>query len=215
MKKTVIILSAFALIASSCGQATKKQVKLQTEAAEISAENIYTSSEQKYLIKDNGIDIFLIGQNIPTQTEGYSITKSIQTRTEEGEDFEIPVYTVFEDGQAILNIEPFGDEIGSKPDRIGNIFILSAKFKTSKNIGLHSTIEEFIDAYPNFTIWYSYVSDRYVIEAGEPFDGIQFVLDGNDFIDKNGPTFDSDMTILKPSEFKKGSKIKEIRIWGY
>ncbi len=171
---------------------------------------------QKYLIKNNGVDIFLIGQKIPTQADGYSITKSIETRIEEGEEFEILVYTVAANGQKMLNIEPFAYDVGNESaDTIGNIFILSDKFKTAENIGLYSTIEEFTAAYPDFTIWYSYVSDRYVIEAGQPFHGIQFILDGNDYIHEGGPEFESDMTILKPADFKKDSKIKEIRIWGY
>jgi hypothetical protein len=202
MRKAAIILSAFALIVCSYGQATKKQT-FQT------SENFYAFSEQKYLIKDNGVDIFVIGQKIPTLADGYLITKSIQIRTEEGEDYEIPVYTVTEDGHEILNIEPQYDDEG----KIGNIYILSEKYKTAEKIGLYSTIEEFAAAYPDYFIWYSYISDRYVIETKQ-LNSIQFVLDGNDFIEEGGPEFDSDMTILKISDFKKGSKIKEIRIWG-
>lgn len=57
-------------------------------------------------------------------------------------------------------------------------------------------------AYPDLKIWYSYVSDIYVIETPR-LDKIQFLLDGNDFIKEGGPDFDNDMTILQPSEFKK------------
>lgn len=170
-------------------------------------------SEQRYLIKDNGIDIFLIGQKIPNQTDGYLITKSIQTRTEEGEDFEVIVHTVSEDGQELLNIESYHSDSDSDLDRIDEIFILSEKFKTAENIGLYSTIEDFTAVYPDFTIWFSYISGRYVMETGQTFNSIQFLLDGNDFLEEGGPRFESDMTILKPSDFKKGSKIKEIRIW--
>ena len=237
MKKNIVVLSVLGLIAISCKLTTREQVKTKIESTEILEENIYTfseeqiktkiesteileenictSSEQKYLIKNNGVDVFLIGQKIPAQADGYSITKSIETRTEEGTDFELPVYTVFEDGQAILNIEQFNHEIGTDSDKIGNIFILSEKFRTAENIGLHSTIEEFVAAYPDFTIWFSYISHIYVIETGQPFNGVQFFLDGNDFADEGGPEFDSDMTILELSDFKKGSKIKKIRIWGY
>lgn len=164
-------------------------------------------TEQKYLIKNNGVDIFLIGQNMPTQADGYSITQSIETREEEGDEFEIPIYTVSENGQKMLSIEKYYS------DRIDNIFLLSDKFKTAKNIGLHSTIEEFMVTYPDFTIWFSYINGWYVIET-EQLGGVQFFLDGDDFIEGGGPKFNSDRTILKPSEFKKGSKIIGIRIWG-
>jgi hypothetical protein len=164
---------------------------------------------KKYLITSEGIDIFLIGQKIPTKSAGYSISQSILTKSEEGEEYEIPVYTVSENGQDILNIEATNDiEIAS------DIFVLSGKFKTAKNIGLGSTIEEFMAAYPDFTIWFSYISDWYVIETKQ-LKNVQFFLAGDDFIEEGGPEFDSDVEILKPSEFKKGSTIKEIRIWGW
>ncbi|NDW18322.1 hypothetical protein D0T53_07155 [Dysgonomonas sp. 216] len=176
-------------------------------------ENVSIPPEQKYLIKENGVDIFLVGQRIPAQTGGYVITKSVETITEEGEDFEILVHTVSENGQEILKIERLFMEADNDADRIDNIFILSDKVKTAEGIGLNSTLDEFIAAYPDFKIWFSYISGIYVIETTK-LEGIQFFLDGSDFIDKSGPVFESDMTILKPSEFRKGTKIRRIRIWG-
>jgi len=217
MKKALIISSIFMFIAGGFVQAMNKQSNRQIlqNGKDETTEIIYPSTEQKYLITNNGVDIFLIEQKIPDQTDGYLINKSIDIRTEEGEDFEIPVYTVSEDGEEVLNIELQYDYYEENYlDRIGNIYILSDKFKTAERIGLHSSIEEFIAVYPDFLIWYSYISDRYVIETKQ-LDSIQFILDGNDFTDEAGPTFDSDMTILKPSDFKKDSKIKGIRIWGY
>jgi len=214
MTKTVIILTAIALFVNSCGQAAGKQTNIEFcqkekhETSEIDSKNNYTTSTQKYLIKENGVDIFLIGQKMPNQTGSYVITKNIETRTEEGEDFEMLVCTVWENEQEILNIEPHYYDAENITDRIDNIFILSDKFKTAENIGLHSTLEEFIAAYPDCLIWYSYVSEIYVIQTAK-LKGVQFFLDGNDFINEGGPSFENDMTILKPSEFKKGSKIKK------
>ncbi|MDR2911427.1 MAG: YbjP/YqhG family protein [Bacteroidales bacterium] len=174
----------------------------------------HDNSEQKYLITDHAIDMFLIGGEIPHYSDRYSITKTIETRTEEGEEFEIPVYTVSENGQNLLNIKTEYDYNTEQfSEKVGSIYILSDKFKTAENIGLHSTIEEFMEAYPDFTIWYSYINRWYVIETKQ-FDFIQFFLDGNDFIEEGGPKFESDREILQPSEFKKGSTIKAIRIWG-
>jgi len=203
MKTTVIILSTMLFSLITFAQNSEKKF------------NVNSYPEQKYLIKDNGVDIFILGHKIPTNAEGYLISKSIETRTEEGDDFDILIHTVFEDGQAILKIERLYCEVDNNPYQIDQIFVLSEKCKTAENIGLHSTIEEFIAAYPDFTIWYSYVSNRYVIETGLPFEGIQFELDGKDFLDENGPISDSAMTILKASDFKKGAKIKGIRIWWY
>lgn len=171
--------------------------------------------ESKYTIQAGGAYLFSIGQPVPAQADGYSITKGFETRREEGEEYAVPLYTISEKGENLLNLEPFYDDnAGRYSEIIGNIYILSEKFRTAENIGLQSTLEAFTEAYPDFTIWYSYVSDRYVIETNR-LDNIQFLLDGKDFLKEGGPDFDSDRTILKPSEFKKGGKIKAIRIFGY
>ena len=186
-----------------------------TKTDSIGMINKTISYEQKYLIKEGGVDIFSIGQIIPTQANGYSITQSTETRMEEGIEFAVPIYMISEEERSILKIEPFDEYYtGQGSEKIGNIYILSDKFRTAENIGLKSTIEEFMAASPDLKIWYSYVSDIYVIETPR-LDKIQFLLDGNDFIKEGGPDFDNDMTILQPSEFKKGSKIKAIRIFGY
>jgi len=209
MKKAVIILSVLALIASSCGQATKKQEEMQSKMPEMPVENIETSDGEKYLIKDNGVDIFLTGQKFPTQTDNYSITKNTGDKPEGDNYYEVFVHTVSENGQEMLSID---DYVEDSSDMIQEIRILSEKYKTAENIGLHSTIEEFMAAYPDFSIWYTYISGWYIIDTKQLYH-IQFFLDGNDFIKEDGPEFVSDMTILKPSEFKKDSKIKEIRIF--
>ncbi|WP_418981942.1 hypothetical protein [Alistipes sp.] len=179
------------------------------------ATNDKDSCESRYTIKTGGAGIFSIGQPIPAQAEGYTITKGIETRWEEGEEFDIPIYTISEKGERLLNLEPFyDDKAGQYSEIIGDIYILSEKFRTTEGIGLESTLEAFTAAYPDFKIWYSYVSDIYVIET-DRLDNIQFLLDGHDFLQEGGPDFDSDRTILQPSEFKKGSKIKAIRIFGY
>ena len=169
-------------------------------------------TENKYLIKKDGVDIFLIGEQIPTLIDGYGIIKGIEIKTEEGEDFEMLVHTVFEKGEEMLHIERLLLPEIDTDDIIYDIFIVSDKFKTTKNIGVNSTIDEFITVYPDFLIWFSYIDGKYVIETKE-FEGIQFFLEGSDFIDESGPAFDSDMTILRPSKFKEGTKIRRIRIW--
>ncbi|WP_221411499.1 hypothetical protein [Dysgonomonas sp. 216] len=211
IKITAMVLSLFFLTADICSQTLEMETCSNEEYQAL--ENVSIPPEQKYLIKENGVDIFLVGQRIPAQTGGYVITKSVETITEEGEDFEILVHTVSENGQEILKIERLFMEADNDADRIDNIFILSDKVKTAEGIGLNSTLDEFIAAYPDFKIWFSYISGIYVIETTK-LEGIQFFLDGSDFIDKSGPVFESDMTILKPSEFRKGTKIRRIRIWG-
>lgn len=221
MKRITIILSLFILIASSCNLAKKDQLttedkpseEQQTEEKNQPLEDIKVSSEREYLITEKGVGIFLIGQKFPIETKGYQITKDIEVRAEEGTDFEILIYTISENGHQLLSIEQLFENSNYEIEKISDMLILSDKIKTAEGIGINSSIEEFMATYPDFNIWFSYISGRYVIETPK-LKEVQFFLDGNDFIDEAGPAFDSDMTILKPSEFKKGAKIKRVRIYG-
>jgi hypothetical protein len=176
----------------SCGQATKKQ-----------AENF-----ENYLIKENFAGQFAVGQRIPFPADNIQ-KKFLTIITEEGETKE-PVYVVTENKQEIMQIIPQYDyEKGIYNDNIGEIIILSDKFKTAKGIGVNSTIKEFAEKYPIFFIWYSYISDMYVIET-KSVDNVQFLLDETDFIGEL--EISGDMTLLKLSDFKPNAKISRIRI---
>lgn len=217
---TTLMFCTLIAFASCFGQGRSKPAAFDHDraAAGVTAATAAASAttrQERYPIRDDGAGIFSIGQKIPARTDCYTITESSQTRTEEGEAYTVPIYNVSEQGEIVLNIEPFFDDnAGQYSEIIGNIYILSDRFRTDESIGLQSTIEEFAAAYPDFKIRYSYVSEIYVIETRR-LEHVQFFLDGCDFIEESGPDFVSDMTVLQASEFKKGSKIKAIRIFGY
>ena len=201
MKKTLIILSVLALIASSCGQ-TKKQTEAENE---VSKETV----DERHLIKETGVDIFLLGEKISLNAGNYILKKETMFG-EEG--IEVPFYVVSENEQKILHIIPaYNYKTNQYTDKIGEIIIFSEKFKTAESIGIGSTIENFVNTYPDFKIWYTYISEMYVIETKQY--NFQFFLDYEDLIDKAGLSYNSDMTRLRLSDFKKNSKIKGIRIF--
>ena len=98
----------------------------------------------------------------------------------------------------------------NQTDKIDEIIILSSRYKTKEGIGVNSDIDDFIANYPNYRLWWTYVGDMYVLDSEDVGGDIQFLLDAEDCIIT--PKSDSDMTILKRSDFKKGSKIKKIRV---
>ncbi|MDR2962322.1 MAG: hypothetical protein LBU90_01560 [Bacteroidales bacterium] len=96
MKQTAIFLSLLAVFASACNQATKH------------------NSDDRFLITVQGVDIFVVGQSLPTQTGNYAITKTIETRPGEGEAYQVAVYAVSENKQNVLKIEtPYDSERNS------------------------------------------------------------------------------------------------------
>jgi hypothetical protein len=162
-------------------------------------------TDENYLIKNDGVGIFRLGESIPFNNPNYTIKKDFVYP----EGIEEPIYIVFENGQKILTITPKYDYSKEEysTDGIDGIEIFSSKFKTAEGIGVGSTIENFANKYPDFYIWGHY---NLVIETGR-YGRFQFYLDENDFIGKDG--YWDGGPKLGLSDFKKGSKIQGIRIY--
>lgn len=168
----------------------------------------HSGTSEKMTVKENGIDIFIIGKQIPFNTVNYSIKKEIVTFEEAIEE---PVYIVLENGQEMFNIRPkFDYDKEVFTDKIEAITVFSNKFKTVEGIGVGSSIEDFVKTYHHFKTWYSYIGGQYWIET-EQYKRLRFILDENDYLKEI--KFDSDLTKTELSDFKKQSKIKEIRIF--
>ncbi|HET8754341.1 MAG TPA: hypothetical protein VFM59_08260, partial [Salinimicrobium sp.] len=93
--------------------------------------------------------------------------------------------------------------------KIGEIIIHSEEFKTKEGIGVNSTLEEFLKTYSESEIWFTYVSDRYVVESPEI--EAQFILNKEDFTGE--VEIKSAQVTLKPSDFKQGARIEKIRLF--
>lgn len=149
---------------------------------------------------------FTVGAPIPTPTamDSYTVKKEQETRTAEGETYEETYYVITAAGEELVHLLP---DPGNT-DTIGEIVVISPRYKTDKNIGVDATVEAFMKAYPEHKLWYTYVSDMYVIETDAATG--QFILDASGFTGK--VKVKSDMTTLKSGDFKKDTKIKKIRI---
>lgn len=167
----------------------------------------------EYRIRRFGVGPYLLDEPIPDQIGNYTIKKEMLTKDTEEGPYEYPAYVVTENGQNVLNFGLQYDYEAQKyiDDVIGEITIFSDKYKTDDGIGVNSTIGEFLKQYPNHRVWYTYVTDMFVIECKE-LGLVQFILDGDDY---KGSTdlYSSDMVTLKASEFNKDGKIKEVRIY--
>ena len=180
---------------------------IETKTNNSHSENYALYSESQ-LIKEHGVDIFRIGKQIPFNTENYTIKKEIVTFEEAIEE---PIYEVFENRQKIFSISPEYDYDREQfTDKIGDIIVYSGKFRTAEGIGVGSSIEDFVRTYPDFIVWWTYISDRYVLDTKQ-YRHFQFELDGEDYLKE--VEINGDMTVLNLSDFKKGSKIKKIRIY--
>ncbi len=230
----ILLLSFLAFTAVACNSdshETKEKVLLQKEIELLKKENellikdslqkqtqIETPNIKKYfddndcLISNKTAGKFVIGNPLPSPgtSNKYSVEVKNQIRnTEEGPEEET-IYKVNENSTTILELRPsYNYETGNYEKKIGEIMILSPKFKTKKGIGINSTIQEFINAYPDYKVWYTYVGEMYVIQSRSS--NTQFLLQEKDFIGKLNIT--SDQMILNKNDFKPAAKIYTIRLY--
>lgn len=166
--------------------------------------------KEKFLIKGKAAGEFKIGASIPTSLKDYSITREQQVRTTEEGPTDETIIKVTKGNEKFLEILPSMDPItGESTEDIGEIRITSELYKTAEGIGVGSSLDEFVRAYPDHKLWFTYVSNRYIVEADEV--EAQFLLEGTDFIGEKKIT--SEMTPLKKEDFREGSKIRMIRIY--
>lgn len=210
MKSFKFIIFIFFLIIISCVNRSKESTDKQLNKSITYENNNTKKTKDLEHNKDVKIDVLglKIGDNIPEKIEGYKLIKSVKIVEEGNEE---PIIKVIENGREIIELSFAYDSENEKfTNKIGEILILSSKFKTKENIAVDSTIEDFISVYSKYFIWYTYISDNYIIENNNK--NIQFLLDEKCYIGKT-ELYESDMVELKKEDFKRNSRIKAIRIY--
>lgn len=181
---------------------------INTESEKTDAE--IQADAREYLISESQVGSFEIGADIPGSSGLYQITKTRQVRTTEEGPVEEPTYRVSAGGKDMLVLKPqYDHKQEGYNNKIGEIMVLSGKYKTGEGIGVGSTVGEFKQAYPDFEMWYTYVSGRYIMEAAKL--SIQFMLHEEDFIgDMN---VNSVRVTLQEDDFRADAKIAKIRVF--
>lgn len=198
----IVFLLTISLLA--CNRHNNNQE--QEQDANTSA--VTPNSSSNNIISAGKAGLFAIGQALPTaDTLGYSVEKEVLTRyTEEGPETDT-VFTVANNGTKLLTL--YKDVTNSS--KIGEIMIQSDAYQTKENIGVGSTITDFIKAYSDYKLWYTYVSDRYILETPQ-YPSVQFLLRKEDFISKK-PNIKSEITPLQVTDFELDAKIESVRIY--
>jgi len=199
----VIIILMIGLIPICCKNQTNKTTKLENENSEK-----LILKEKKYLITEKGVHGLFIGDSIPEKLENYKLAKSVKIVEEGNEE---PIVNLTENNVELLQISfEFNQEKRHFSNKIGEILIKDKRFRTEKNIGVESTISDFISTYSNYYIWYTYISAIYVIQSKDM--KIQFILDENGYIGKKN-LMENDRIELKQEDFSSNTRIVRIRIY--
>ncbi len=225
MKKNIVLLVLIGALAFGCSsEETTKENTTSTNVEKHSKEKvghevnkntkkIITKHEDtKKLITNGAVGRYVLGQQlpIPYPEDNYRITKEVEEVMEEGEKRKEITFKVTESGNYALKIIPMEGEDPNKSLRtMSELIVYSEKYKTGKGIGVGATIEDFIVQYPDYSLWYSYVGDQFVVQA--PHLQAQFYLDAKDFKGKKDTS--SDKVSLSKDDFAAGAKIQSIRVY--
>jgi hypothetical protein len=163
-------------------------------------------------ISNGQVGLYKVGSTIPVpdSSDNYIMRKATQIRqTEEGPTEDLS-YILSLGGEELLVFVPeLNHKNGRYTDLIGEIKVISNRFKTKKGIGVGSTLQDFVAAYPDYRIWTTYVSGMYVVESRAI--RAQFLLSKNDYV--GGKIhYTSDMTDLDLSDFRKDARIFMVRV---
>lgn len=185
---------------AGCGPAESDQKSPDAEAENTPA---------TYALSSNTAGSFTIGDTLPDSSGAFTLRKE-QRPGQEGPPPQT-VYHVSRDGAELMTITPeYDTEAQAYTDQIAEIIVTSERFKTEQNIGPGSTIEDFTAAYPEAKVWYTYVSDRFVLETPQ-HENMQFLLRAEDFTGEVNTQ--SEITPLALNNFKKGANIRAVRIY--
>jgi len=199
----VIIIVMIGFTSICCKNQTNKTTNLENLNGKESIDK-----ESKYLINEKGVLGLFIGETMQEKLDGYKLIKSVKIVDEGNEE---PIIKVIEGNTEILQISfDYNSENGSFSNKIGEILIKDRKFKTKENVGVETSIEDFIRSYSNYRIWYTYISGNYVIESKDK--EIQFLLDESGYVGKKN-LMESDRVELVKEEFSSNTKIIAIRIF--
>ena len=160
-----------------------------------------------WLIENDGCELVLLGESIPELGEDYNVEFVTETRMEEGEEYNISMAIISEGNERLLECELAGEGTDAA---VYGIHIYSDRFKTAEGIGVGSTREEFVDTYPDYTLWYTYVGGFTTFDTPK-YSALQFQMNMDDYLPEL--EFSSDMEMLSPDDFKEAARINKIRFY--
>ncbi len=214
--KNLILVCATACILVACGgnSGGNKTDNYDAQGTGETADkmnNKTASVSSDYLITTTGAGFVVVGDSVMTKIpDNISYELKTITRSEEGYEIEVNTLTLKDITGEIMQVDLTDDE------RVQEIMVLSSKASTEKGMGPGSKITDFIKAYPDYKIWYTYVAGWIILESPS-LKCVQFLLDENDYIGdaKKIKQPVSDMVTLKATDFKTDAIITKVRIFNY
>lgn len=210
MKRLLFI--ALATVFVACGESEESNDT--NEQSEETVESTEENAEEEFVhvntptIEPGVVGMFELGAKVPTLPE--DLNSRVGTASA-GEGEEIRTTVIYNSYEDMVDLHMEDNPDGHMEDlHIVEMIVHSDYYQTADKVGVGSTVEHFAEVYPDYEIWHTYVSDRYVLET-ESLIGVQFLLDFHDC--KVTPKNDSEMQALQLTDFREGAKIQSIRVY--
>jgi len=199
----VLLLAAIAVF----GAVKNKNMNIQ-QAAKYTSEppSLPTYFGDDNIIERGRAGLFKIDEPAPDQTLLSQEKYSIEETTVFPEGMPQKQYIVSRDGENLLTLN-------MSPDlsKIWDIYVVSQKIKTKEDIGVGSTIFDFMKAYPNYNFWYSAEEgEHFVLNTSSDQNSPQFLLDRSGLLDPEKSFYPTKATI---SDFTPDAKIIRVRVY--
>ncbi len=204
----IVLVFGISTLLCSCNTKTEKDntaPKAETTSVDndlkVEKNTVQKAGKEKTLITPKGGEIMNPDGTFKAmyQKEPYRVEDSEIIENQEGVEIKISVKELYKDQTKLAELKE------------ESLWLLTNDFVTEKNIGIANTIEDFMKAYPSSKIWYTYVSDRFVIETPD-LTGIQFIINASEYSGKQNILTQSDMVTLTEKDFKPGAEIIQVRI---
>ena len=167
----------------------------------------------RYLIGVNHAGFFKVGMPMPKNIyNGFNINVIKEEYYSEGGSNFRTRYYAYEGNEKVI-------ELIEKENKVFRIDIYSKKFKTKYNMGVNSSISDFIEKYPKYIFystnincddykWYEYLVNFYIRVKGE--NGIRFQIASENYIGKYNST---SYPVFESNDFKNDSRINIVNIY--
>ena len=211
----LIIATVLALITTACCNNDKCEAPKDEKSKSVKQEQISTQKKKTkekntslYELKNGSVLGVKPGSEINAQKldKGLKVSYSTEERQEEGETYKYKIALISDEDGKLLKVELTDD------NKANDIKIVSSRIKVKKEIGVNSTVEDFLKKYKDATIQYSYVGGYFWLSSKE-LPKVQFIFEEKGYTGKKDKLMESDWVILSPKDIKPETKIVWIRLY--
>ncbi len=157
-------------------------------------------------ITETGVGKFKVGQAYPAQFAPLkSDVKNIIKKTAEGTET-VESSIIKSEGKVLFAVQKSKDGKSTQ-----ELTVYSPEIKTNSGMGVGSTLSDITSAYPDAKVWYTYVSDKVVVESPS-LGNTQFIIDKNGYVDAS-ISYNSDKEVLSLNDFEANTQVKSVRIY--